>query len=331
MIQILPYVSVIIPVYNTAPYLRRCLDSVCKQTLQNIEIICINDGSTDNSAEILQQYEEKDSRVCVITQENKGIAVARNIGLQYARGQYIGFVDSDDWIEPNMFALAYNTAQREHVDIVAWGYSLDLMTGQKAIKKEEQKGFHDTEQVVCAILSEGSYRDFLWNKLFSKNFILEKRLKFDETLAVMEDRYFVFEAALAGGTLFYVPEITYHYRRDIGSSYRLNDKSESMFTVSSRLVEELENTQYVIATKYAKAWYSYSVGALYLYYALQGCKEKMQFYNMKRKCYIKEYLQIHCKYPAKILRGLLIAYMPKVAIWLKQQSERKHNDTRIHS
>ena len=109
MIQILPYVSVIIPVYNTAPYLRQCLDSVCKQTLQNIEIICINDGSTDNSAEILQQYEEKDSRVCVITQENKGIAVARNIGLQYARGQYIGFVDSDDWIEPNMFALAYNS------------------------------------------------------------------------------------------------------------------------------------------------------------------------------------------------------------------------------
>lgn len=99
MIEILPCVSVIIPVYNTAPYLQRCLESVCNQTLKNIEIICVNDGSTDNSKEILQQYKDKDNRICVITQEHKGIAAARNVGLQCVTGQYIGFVDSDDWIE----------------------------------------------------------------------------------------------------------------------------------------------------------------------------------------------------------------------------------------
>lgn len=329
--EILPYVSVIIPVYNTAPHLRRCLDSVCNQTLENIEIVCVDDGSTDNSKEILQQYKESDSRVCVITQQHKGIAAARNAGLQCVTGQYIGFVDSDDWIEPDMFALAYSTAQREHVDIVAWGYSLDLLTEQKAIKDKKQTGFQNTEQLLCAILSEGSYRDFLWNKLFSKNFVFGKKLSFDETLAVMEDRYFVFKAALAGGTLFYVPEIMYHYQRDKGSSYRVTDKSESMFTVSKRLVEALEETQYGIATRYARAWYNYSVGALYLYYALQGNEEKMRLYSARRKCYVKEYLQVHYKNPVKVLRGLLITYAPGLAIWLKRQSERKNNDTNVYS
>ena len=330
MIEILPCVSVIIPVYNTAPYLQRCLESVCNQTLKNIEIICVNDGSTDNSKEILQQYKDKDNRICVITQEHKGIAAARNVGLQCVTGQYIGFVDSDDWIEPDMFELAYTTAQREHVDIVAWGYSLDLVTGQKAIKNEKQKGLNDIEVFLCTILSEGAYRDFLWNKLFSKQFILEKKLRFDETLAVMEDRYFVFEAALAGGKLFYIPEIKYHYRRDMGSSYRLTDKSDGMFIVSRRLVEKLEKTEHIIAKIYAKAWCNYSIGALYLYYALQGREKEMRFYDARRKCYVREYLQVHYKSPVKIARGLLIAYAPNLAVWLKRQSERNANDTNSH-
>ena len=95
-----PTVSVIIPVYNVEQYLSKCLDSVINQTFKNIEIICINDGSTDNSLKILNEYAMADKRIIVINQENSGVYAARNKGLQIANGKYISFVDSDDWIEP---------------------------------------------------------------------------------------------------------------------------------------------------------------------------------------------------------------------------------------
>ena len=92
----MPKVSVIIPVYNVEKYLKQCLDSVVNQTLKDIEIICVNDGSTDNSLEILEEYAQKDNRIIIISQENQGQSVARNIALEKATGEYVGFVDSDD-------------------------------------------------------------------------------------------------------------------------------------------------------------------------------------------------------------------------------------------
>ena len=92
-------VSVIIPLYNVENYLKQCLDSVVNQTLKEIEIICINDGSTDNSKQILEDYARKDDRIKIINRKNSGQGVARNVGIKYAKGEYIGFVDSDDWVD----------------------------------------------------------------------------------------------------------------------------------------------------------------------------------------------------------------------------------------
>ena len=94
-------VSVIIPVYNTEPWLEECLESACGQTLKNIEILCINDGSTDGSLAVLRKFAERDERIVVINQENRGVAHARNVGLNRAKGKYIYFLDSDDWIAPD--------------------------------------------------------------------------------------------------------------------------------------------------------------------------------------------------------------------------------------
>ena len=96
-------ISVIIPVYNTEQYLKRCLDSIKENTYQYLEIICINDGSTDNSLEILEQYQKDDSRFIIIDQKNSGVSKARNNGLEKATGDYIAFIDSDDWINPKYF------------------------------------------------------------------------------------------------------------------------------------------------------------------------------------------------------------------------------------
>ena len=111
-------ISVIIPVYNTAPYLKRCLDSVLGSTYRNLEVICVNDGSTDESLSILEHYQELDDRIVVINQNNRGLSAARNTGMAKATGEFLSFVDSDDWVHPQMFELLRN-AMDEDVTMAA--------------------------------------------------------------------------------------------------------------------------------------------------------------------------------------------------------------------
>lgn len=115
-----PLLSVILPIYNTEPWLRRCLDSICNQTLRDIEIICVNDGSTDHSADILEEYAARDPRIRVIHQENGGLSAARNTGLAACRTELITTVDSDDYIEPDTYAelLPHMT---EDIDLICYG------------------------------------------------------------------------------------------------------------------------------------------------------------------------------------------------------------------
>lgn len=111
-------VSIIVPIYNTGEYLYKCLESIVNQNLQEIELILIDDGSTDNSGEICDYYSEKDKRVCVIHKKNEGVSIARNVGIQAAKGEYIGFIDSDDWIEKEMYQELYYYAKETGADIV---------------------------------------------------------------------------------------------------------------------------------------------------------------------------------------------------------------------
>lgn len=113
-----PVVSVIIPVYNQEKYLRKCLDSVCNQSLQNIEVICVNDGSTDNSKEILENYAKQDSRIHILSQKNQGAGAARNLGMQVARGKYLSFLDSDDIFEPLMLETMVRAIEKDDADVL---------------------------------------------------------------------------------------------------------------------------------------------------------------------------------------------------------------------
>ena len=117
-----PLVSVIIPVYNVERYLAQCLDSVSHQTYQNLEIICVNDGSRDGSPDILRRYADEDARIQVIDKANGGVSRARNDALDCARGEYIMFVDSDDWVEPDACENAVNAMREYDADIVMWSY-----------------------------------------------------------------------------------------------------------------------------------------------------------------------------------------------------------------
>lgn len=113
-----PYkISVIVPIFKTGVYLRRCLESIVNNTYQNLEIICINDGSPDNSGEILEEYQKLDLRIVVVNQKNKGISAARNVGMNIATGEFIAFIDSDDWIHPNYFRYLVQLQQTTRADI----------------------------------------------------------------------------------------------------------------------------------------------------------------------------------------------------------------------
>lgn len=116
-----PLISIIVPVYNVEPYVSKCLESILRQTYQNIEIIIIDDGSTDGGSDICDAYAHKDKRIKVIHQSNEGVSGARNVGLRIAKGEFIGFVDSDDWIEADMYEYLLQNIQQQDADIAICG------------------------------------------------------------------------------------------------------------------------------------------------------------------------------------------------------------------
>ncbi len=136
----IPMVSVIIPVYNVEPYLRECMDSIVNQTLRDIEIICVNDGSTDGSLSILEEYRANDPRIAVISQDNKGLSAARNRGLSQARGKYIYFVDSDDYVALDTLKDVARLAEDHHVDAAVFGFQPVSASGEPL-----PHPFHDRE------------------------------------------------------------------------------------------------------------------------------------------------------------------------------------------
>ena len=140
-------VSIIVPVYNTEEYLQKCLDSLTNQTLKNIEIICVNDGSTDNSLKILQDNAIKDDRIKIINQENKKQGAARNAGMQVATGEYIGFVDSDDWVDLDFYEKLYIAAKKHNFDIA-------LGTNVRAKKNINKKRLNITEEKEYTTVQE---------------------------------------------------------------------------------------------------------------------------------------------------------------------------------
>lgn len=163
-------ISVIVPIYNAELYLDRCLKSIINNTHRNLEIICINDGSTDTSLNILESYKENDSRIIVISQENRGVSSARNKGMEIATGEYISFVDADDMIHPKFFTCLMSIMIESDADIVIGGYSRELKYGT------EQK-------IVAESLSRAQFmqrrdcKGFVWGRIYKKNIIT---IRFDE-------------------------------------------------------------------------------------------------------------------------------------------------------
>lgn len=189
-------ISIVVPVYNAETYLSRCIDSILSQTYKNLEIILIDDGSTDSSQEICRIYRNKDNRVKVIHQKNKGVSAARNRGLFHAAGDYLGFVDADDWIEPDMYRTLYELINVYNSDIAICGHSIIYPTYKKISDCSDRIVELGREEFLKEVFV-GSLKGFIWNKFFKKN--LFKRLMFPEDIHYGEDMYIISEILLKDG------------------------------------------------------------------------------------------------------------------------------------
>lgn len=217
-------VSVVIPVYNSEKYLKRCLDSAVNQTLKEIEIIIINDGSTDNSEKIIHQY-LSDDRIKYICQNNMGQSTARNKGIDIATGEYIGFLDSDDWVDLDFFEKLYSAAQKNNADISVGDIIRIHKFGKKAhIKYTEEMSVTDTNKKfeVCDV-PEKSY---VWNKLYKLDKLKSLNIKFEEG-RIFEDCVFTPEVLVKLDSLITVPNANYWYWRHNNSTVTKRDEKSN--------------------------------------------------------------------------------------------------------
>ena len=213
-------ISVIVPIFNAEKYLVQCLDSIVSQSLEDIEIILIDDGSTDNSAEICKKY-LTDSRVTYYHKENEGLAAARDDGMMRANGEYIGFVDSDDWIKTDMYEKMYNAAKTNNSDIVFCNCQENA--DGHIFTPEMPEGPYDREYILNNILSKtlayvgknGAKRAIRWSnclRIYKTETLKNNGIKFDRRLRRSQDLQLTYEATLVAQNYYYIAEPLYHNR-----------------------------------------------------------------------------------------------------------------------
>ena len=214
-----PIISVIVPVYNVEKYLAKCLDTILAQTFSNIEIICVNDGSTDNSRKILAQYAQKDSRVKIVDKKNGGLSSARNAGMKVAQGEFYSFIDSDDWIDETMLEKMYKSMVSLNTDITVCAVHQYDETKQKIDDTNPYYtlGYFD-ECFDNKAFSYVETKPFLldvcvmaWNKLYRKSFIDECQAEFPDGL-IFEDGPFFFSIFFKTKRVSIVRDFLYYYR-----------------------------------------------------------------------------------------------------------------------
>lgn len=215
MSQERPLVSILVPVYNVSKYLRECLDSLVNQTLSNIEIVCVNDGSTDESPSILAEYSSKDDRIHVVTKKNGGLPSARNAGLDVAKGQYVAFVDGDDFVDLDMFHIMYDKAVSTNAEIVVCGGKVypedDTAPGwlTDALSPYDEVIKNVTAEVL---FSKTGIRPFIWRYMISKDLIDRNNFRLDESIVVGEDQAFQFKVIPAAKKMAIISDKLYNYR-----------------------------------------------------------------------------------------------------------------------
>lgn len=230
-------ISVIVPVYNVEDYLERCLHSLVNQTIDDIEIILINDGSLDNSQAIIDRFKKRfPDKIVSIEIENSGVAHARNIGLQRATGEYVGFVDSDDYIDLTMYEEMYQKAKKDTADIVASGYTRLWTASSKDYQLGETEFYGKSLKESPQILVSGV--PYIWNKIFKKQMIDKNRISFNE-FGIFEDLLFSYQCYCYANRISKCDKALYYYRvrREGSATHRFSERFFDIFNVMDLLIQ----------------------------------------------------------------------------------------------
>lgn len=218
----MPKISVIVPVYNVEKYIEKCLDSLVNQTLKDIEIIIVNDGSKDNSDEIIKRYQEKYDNIIYLTKENGGLSDARNYGIPYAKGEYIAFLDSDDYVECNIYEKMYNNAKENNSDYVECDFIWEYPNKRIIDIGEEYTGKHEMLQKVRVVA---------WNKLIKREIVQKTKIQFPKGYRY-EDVEFTYKIIPYLNKTSKVKEPLIHYiQREDSISNVQNERTKEIFDV----------------------------------------------------------------------------------------------------
>ena len=348
-----PKISVIIPVYNVEQYLRECLDSVVNQTFRDLEIICVNDGSTDGSPAILEEYSSKDNRIVVINQENSGQSVARNNGLKIATGEYVVFLDSDDYMELNLCELAYQKAQLSGADITM--YFFDTF-GENYMNVSAIDTIPEDEIVIRdrKIDAVNDNNNVIWNMLYKRSFLQTNNIFFLENV-IFEDVHFSVKCACLCNKISVLRKRLVHYRIGCGYSTdkKQSEKQIQRIIMYNHLIDDLrkiDSSSDFLVKLYQKKW-----GSLYstYYYGIPRCLRKimlksiddnmteeeyslLQNKNVKlnsgvRNFYLSLYgsffnrLRFKCKYIKGIIANWFAKRLFPHSPWLQEFGEREED------
>jgi glycosyltransferase involved in cell wall biosynthesis len=344
-----PKISIIMPVYDAAKYLDKCLKSVLNQTLKEIEILCVNDGSKDSSLDILREYEKKDSRIKVFTQENSGPARARNVGLKNAKGEYIWFVDADDWCELMAAEVLYENVKEKNADMII--FAARSYDEQKKVFSGTDRFGPNNSNIWLLGMIPTEYNDKLfifkeakqwllgvpmelWNRLFKREFLIKSNIKLHTDLRMGDDCFFNIECYLKNAKIAVLKNILYNYRIGIGSSVvsKLTssnciyyDYSLIMATKTNAIIKnsniEFDTAKYLISRDFDRICAHYNL--------LKG-KNKIKFHikvhnllNKEDTFYNQDILKStkHFELLNKIKNTSLIKYFLKNYIIVKTKNE----------
>lgn len=315
-----PKVSIILPIYNTAEYLEKCLESILGQTYKELEIICVDDGSTDGSELILDRFAAKDNRIKAIHKKNGGESSARNAGISVMTGEYVGFMDCDDWVESDMYQSLVWAAVNYKVDLVASTWYFDeadismKVLNQKAVSRE----VFGREKLLHYIYERDAYRGFayLWDKLYKRDLFYDNEGKlflFDEDLMLGGDVLYLAKLACNAQSAFYIDEAYYHYnQRNTSGCHTLDlNKREDWITAYKRLINYYEaegiGEEILLWVKRFMAYHSSNVAEIAYeqknFEVLCRCQKIMEQYKA-------EYIGTNQQYEDRIVRyEKILSYM----------------------
>lgn len=235
-------ISIIVPIYNAEKHLNKCINSIVNQTYNELEILLIDDGSKDSSLNICEKWSKQDSRIKVIHKENSGVSDTRNLGIEISTGDYIGFVDSDDWIEPDMFESLYNKLTENNADVADCGYVLNYPGGNEINEcgNIPENSITDIKELTCYFATGGLYEGAIVTKLYKRDVIINHR--FNKNISFMEDNLFCVDIAEHINKYIKYSDAKYHYYQNPASTVQ---SSESVNYDAIKACDILLNNPYI--------------------------------------------------------------------------------------